>query len=244
MCAGMAGNGAMVDMYRGRDCPKSGTLAQASGKFGFGYGLTQTSAYIDLLPTSGLLPRTDCTIMVIYAKRDTTNRASRLFAPNATGGTSYCSVHGPYSDGTVYWDYGGVSSGTTRLSAAGQTWTPGVPSVWFFTVGERGMEIWRDGLRIANNAARPTRTVTAGAFRLGATGTETADLVDYYALNIWKRQLSDQEISQLSAEPWSFYSEPPSMARMFYAMLAGDVISPGNKPPSGFFGRNYGYQRF
>lgn len=231
--AAIAQDGAFVDMIQGRRLASSG-VDYGSGQFGPFVGLPATSSYIEAIPNGSVCPIATATVMMIYAKRDTTNRNSRLFAQNTTGASNFLSCHGPYSDGTVYWDFGGNTGGTSRLSVAGQSWVALKPSVWFFINGDRGKEIWRDGLLIASGATRTTRNIGTAAIRLGATATELADLVNYYAAAMWRRDLSPAMIRELSLNPWALFDSdrrsvlhaaayataaPPPSARRRYAVV-------------------------
>lgn len=114
--------------------------------------------------SSALLPTGDVTIVLGARKTDGTNRDSGAFGVDTATAAEYCAVKLPAADGTVYWDYGGTTGGTTRLTAAGLTFGD---DAWGFTVGARGMEIWQNGVLRASNSANPTRTATSAACKLG-----------------------------------------------------------------------------
>src|SRR6266536_2961087 len=62
------------------------------------------------------VPTTSFTCAIIRRKLDTTNRnTNRLFEATSGGGTDLCYALCPYSDGVVYFDFGGTSS-PNRLS--------------------------------------------------------------------------------------------------------------------------------
>src|SRR5260370_1456226 len=100
------------------------------------------------------------TCLIIRRKVDTTARASSLFGTEDDGSFPAfhgCGAHVPYSDGTVYWDYGG-NGGANRLTVAGLTFTTLVEK-WTFTAGPQGSAIWRDGIKLASQATALTRVV-------------------------------------------------------------------------------------
>jgi len=68
------------------------------------------------------IPTTSCTVAVIRRKTDSTLRVSSLFGCGSDTGANRCGAHCPYSDGTVYWDFG-QQSAPNRLSVAGLTFS-------------------------------------------------------------------------------------------------------------------------
>src|SRR5216117_2461900 len=66
----------------------------------------------------GTFAGTQGTVCVVRRKTDTTNRVSRLFMCGGAGSTDQVSAHCPYSDGVVYWDFGGFGA-PNRLSVSG-----------------------------------------------------------------------------------------------------------------------------
>jgi hypothetical protein len=147
------------------------------------------------LPTNGR-----CSVLIVYHKTDGTNRASGLFGLNSASLGNRCGCHGPWADGTIYWDYGGATGGATRLSVSGQTFES---AVWVFTVGSRGMEIWKNGKTVATNAAQPARSADTPDFEIGGHGTAGSDNVIREAFGIWDRQLEPIEIRALAQNPFA-----------------------------------------
>lgn len=142
----------------------------------------------DFLPTAA-----NCSIVLAWRKTDTTNRTGRALLTGS--GTSLLGLYLPYSDGTVYFDYGGTGSGTTRVSKSGLTFGD---DLWVFTVGPRGMEIWQNGVRRASNTAKPTRTSSSA--RLNINGDGSGDRADFGGLLVYKRQLAMHEIVAITAD--------------------------------------------
>lgn len=108
-------------------------------------------------------------------------------------------AHMPYTDGTVYFDFGGFSEGSTRLSVGGLTIKK--HDVWAFTVGRRGMEIWQNGIRRASNGGTPTRTNTGGgAWGLGPNGGNWASAswatCEWYGAAISGNQKGEEFLSR------------------------------------------------
>lgn len=131
-----------------------------------------------------------------------------------------CGTHFPFTDGNIYWDYGGAVSGTTRLSVAMPASSH--RSVYAFTCGPRGMEIWHNGLRIANNTATPTRTELNAAFKLGLHGGTTtasdwdSNRFNCYAFGVSRAQLPYETLQKLTRSP-------EDLREVVYS-IGGDVV--------------------
>lgn len=155
--------------------------------------------------SSTLLPTGDVTIVLGSRKTDGTNRDSGAFGVDTATAGEYCAVKLPAADGTVYWDYGGVTAGTTRITAAALTFGD---DTFGFTVGPRGMEIWQNGQLRASNSANPTRTGTSAAFKLGLYDSALAgDLAAYNCVYVFAGQLSPDDIALLTSDPSRLFQE-------------------------------------
>lgn len=181
----------------------SGTLS------GTTWGMTRSGPAVAHTATSDAVsfgtddwtPTGDCTVVLGLRKRDATNRASGAFGASPCPSTaSRIGAHLPYSDGTVYFDYGGSSEGTTRLSVGGLTFGH---DLWCFTVGPRGMEIWQNGVRRAANAATPTRVRAGNPWYLNNHDNAGGDLADDWLVAMYDRQLTESECATYPARPYS-----------------------------------------
>lgn len=179
----------------------AGAFRQTNG----GVKLTSTSDKITLVQSDQLLPLNTVTVVIGSRKTDTTNRASCAFQVDSSTSTTRLSAHLPYSDGTVYFDFGGFSNGSSRVTASGLTFGS---DLWVFTTGPRGMEIWQNGILRASNSANPTRATTTANWLLGTGALGGADLAEYDYLGLWNRQLSPTEIKQISSNPYSIFRKP------------------------------------
>ncbi|MCP4248075.1 MAG: hypothetical protein GY778_13595 [bacterium] len=214
---------------------KHGTLELGAGWSGSEYGHV-----VEYLATSN---RINCGVdfvgaqggafIILYRKTDGTDRTSKPFGGYNASGTDRLIVHLPHSNGNVYWDWGGTSEGTTRVS---QAWTSDTLwHVWAFTTGPRGMEIWLDGKLFNSNIANPTRTPNSGDFYIGGGSSSgiNSDLAQTAGLIYFDRQISPNAIKALSADIFSV-ARPQSMAR-FESLTAaatrppraGVMIQPG-----------------
>jgi len=158
---------------------------------------TAASANI-FLPTAN-----NCSIVVYFEKLDGTNRASAGFGLDGGATGTRCGTHMPWSDGNIYFDYGGASDGTTRLTVSGQTFEA---AVWVFCVGPRGMEAWKDGVRVASNSGTPTRTSSTAGWGLGTHGGWFADDNRFYDFRLYNRQLAEGVCRDLNPDTvWDLY---------------------------------------
>lgn len=153
----------------------------------------------DFIPISG-----GFTAVLIQKKRDATLRVCSAFGLDNGTNAIRCGAHIPYSDGTVYFDYGGLANGTTRVQVASLTFGE---DIWIITTGPRGMEIWQNGIKRASNSANPSRTANAALnMNLGRHSSVTAsDLVDFSLFRLYNRQLPVTGILQTSLNPWQIY---------------------------------------
>jgi hypothetical protein len=133
------------------------------------------------------------TIMLGYTWSDTTLRNNGGFGLTANDGQKL-GAHFPWSDANIYWDFG-----ASRLTYGNTKDTN--PHVWGFTVGARGMEVWRDGVKVASNATTPTRTDGTNAYRLGRHGGATSELGSYAWFFLHSTQLSEALIGDISTDP-------------------------------------------
>lgn len=168
---------------------------------------------------SGILPTSNCTIILGYRKTDATLRASGAFGLTGIVVGEKCHAYLPYSDGTVYWDFGGDVAGTTRLSIGSLSFGD---DIWAFTTGPRGMEIWQNGIRRANNAANPSRTNSTASFQLGQGGfVTTSDFFECWLFLVYGRQLDATEIIEVHSNPYSMVLPPQPLRRYFVAPSGG-----------------------
>ena len=153
---------------------------------------------IDFLPDAEV-PTTATTILLHQRKTDAVNRVSAAFGSTDVGNTNRCGGLIPWSDGTVYWDFGGPTEGISRLSASGLTFGD---DVWVFVVGSRGMEIWQNGTLVGSHGNSATRIVGSGNWGLGHHDARGNDLVEYGFFALWERELSHSEIRLASNNPF------------------------------------------
>ena len=160
-------------------------------------GRAAIGGYLTLIPSG--LPTAGACVTIIYRRRDATNRSSTAFGISGTGLDRW-QVNLPFSDGTVYFDFGGFS-GNNRISVSGLTFGN---DIWSFNNGTVGLEIWQNGIRRANNTAG-TQTRSAGSnFRILSSASDPDNANTALTL-VHNRSLSSAEIISLWQNPWQVF---------------------------------------
>ena len=158
------------------------------------------------------LPTGLCTVTLGYYKTDTTNRVSAAFgiATTISNQSSRLGAHLPYSDGTVYFDYGGAT-GNNRVTKTGLG-AGNFNGVWSFVSGAAGLAIWQNGVRHTLGAVAVTRdnalvdsfwlfnANVGNAVPSTSAGQDNAVIPFFYLHN---RELTASEIQQLHRSPTS-----------------------------------------
>lgn len=155
------------------------------------------------IPDASAFPLATTQATVLIAGKNVTNAGNGAFGLGTVGGLDSNNLHAliPYSDGVVYFAFGGNTDGSTRLSKAGLTFS--YNDVWVFTSGPRGMEIWQNGVLVASNSASPTRTNNTNAFGIrGATFDTKTDPFDCLAFGYSRRQMPKEICQSLSRDLW------------------------------------------
>lgn len=174
--------------------------------------VTDRDTSVASLPTTF---QSACTIAMIRRKRDTTLRACSHFAVNDAG--NRCQAHMPYSDSTVYWDYGGAGA-PNRLTSSYSVTTQ--LERWVFTGGPLGSAIYLNGTLQASQGTAIT-TSAAGAFQVnGWSGAgSTGDVVDLEFCGIWGRQWTDDDAREWFRAPYAFLR--PIVRRRYFVPASG-----------------------
>lgn len=185
----------------------SGTMRAGIGGIGYGLSVNSTSQIQIHADTNTLLnnQNTNVTFVIIREKLDSLARSSVLFGYDNGAGNRIL-VHGPWSDGTMYFDYGNVTTG--RLSVSGQTWSPRLDHMIFIAGSSKGREIWRNGAKIGGNTGitAPFTGWNQGFFvGSGASGI-LSDYENIYFFGIFLREWTD-------AECWQWFDDPYQLLR-------------------------------
>ncbi|KKL11776.1 hypothetical protein LCGC14_2542410, partial [marine sediment metagenome] len=153
---------------------------------------------INFIPDAEV-PTTAITICIHQRKTDAVNRVSGAFGSLDVDAATRCAGSIPYSDGKVYWNFGGTTEGVSRLSLSGLTFGD---DVWVFVSGSRGMEIWQNGTLVGSHGNSVTRITGSTDWGLGHGGEMGNDLVEYSFFALWQRELSHSEIRLASNNPF------------------------------------------
>jgi hypothetical protein len=173
-----------------------------------GWAAKQTAggySYIDLKKTvDQCLPNLSAGTVVLYRRKlDTTYRnASAFTGDQAAGNRLICCI--PYSDGSIFYDFGNAT--TNRLTITGVTFTT-VPECWVFCVGLRGIEVWRDGIKLGSGALGGARPASSVALKLGsATSSATlSDLVENYIFAVFPCEFTTDQCLRVSKNPYQLF---------------------------------------
>ena len=161
----------------------------------------------------------ECTIAIYRRAQSTVAANSSIFG--YTNGSAAVASYAPWGDGSIYFDFGNNTAGSGRISTP---YTKDLlPEALVFAAGAVvGREIWRRGVRIANNAAATAARTTSAALpvKIGANGAagSPADLVETYLFIVANRVWSPAEIVSWSANPWQIF-KPPN--RRLWLLAAG-----------------------
>jgi hypothetical protein len=175
-----------------------------------GVGEVKSLLQKDKLPTSQVT-------VLLYGKALTTNNDGEF--GNIVDGVdaSRMGGHVPYTDGTVYFDFGGHVNGSTRVQVSGLTFAE--EDIFILTSGPRGMEIWQNGTLRASNSATPSRTqASTGSWGLGTNSNASPSAAKnskWYLSAVNAKQISTQQIKSLSANPWQIFQ--PIRRQLFVA---------------------------
>jgi hypothetical protein len=179
----------------------SGNIAWVENTPGKGLYLAGDSDYINM---TGVLQGTQfgTTVLLIQRKTDTTLRNSAAFGnPGFTG--DRFQVHLPFSDGTIYWDFGGATP-PNRLSYAGVSWDT-KPHMFALSAGGKGSSIWMDGQKLASQSTAIGKAADQNGLKIGVTWDNFGDLHELYFFAISGEQWSDDLISWWFAEPYGMF---------------------------------------
>jgi hypothetical protein len=164
------------------------------------------------------LPTTACTVTFI---RRCTNAAAgngEIWAASGASGTRYMQTFCPYSDGKVYWYFGGTSAPNLLSTSASVSTSTTRAERYVMHAGPRGSAIWRDGVVLASQTTAVTRTNNvADVFNVGDGAGAPADW-NYFAL--YNTQWSDELCRWWSAEPYA-HLYPAAAERRYF--LLGDL---------------------
>lgn len=193
----------------------SSSLTWVNGPGGLGL---KSGAVVDqnvvLTPNSGTdggfggrLKLDRVTIFVIRSKTDTTkNNCTQFGWRGNLQDTARMTAFAPFTDGNVYFEYGGIS-GINLLTWAGYTAATNVES-WTFRAGKLGMAMWFQGIKVASQATAVTRAAALSAnmnFQIFGSSNISSDKETIYFFALCNDELSDAAIQAWYADPYGFF---------------------------------------
>lgn len=202
------GSGAPVDIARDvigiTNGTSDGTRWRASDRGVVGRTLATTDYWT--FGSCSFLPTRQGTLLLIMKKNDTTNRgAGHIGIQGNPASARRFGVHVPFSDGTVYWDFGGQTS-PNRLSKASLT-VSGV-NAWAFVAGTRGMAIYQNGQLVASSSTAVTRTADTSNWCVNQANNATGDLCDFHFGAVLDAEWTQEMVAKWTADPFLFISRP------------------------------------
>lgn len=209
------GAGVPFDLGVQRPCTKGGSPTWVSNTAGWA-GNSPSAADYYILPTNGVFETcpsnlkggNQATVAIIRRKNDTTLRSSALFGVLDASTGPRCGAHVPFSDGTVYWDFGGAS-GSNRLTWTGYSVSTEIER-WVFVAGSKGMAIYFNGL-LKNSSSTGVSRSADGTFAIGSGNGSTggnADLQQYLFFAMFDAQWNADQVAQWTANPYGFLRNP------------------------------------
>lgn len=180
------------------------------GGFGLGGGgsFTWTNAGEIIYPTTGI------TVLIHVVGASATNNAKVLVNGGASIGNYF-----PFSDGNIYWDFGGASS-PNRLILTSPTFHN--DDVFVCCAGARGTEIWQNGTLMASNATPITASPTSD---LVLTSTSTSMLTEYRMNGVQFPQALCAQMSEPQGR-WDLYAPVRQRAWVFFGLAGAAAVDP------------------
>lgn len=201
----------------------SGLASQVQTQGGQGVNFANTDIEFRFGADSEIpIPTSRVTVLVIRRKTDGTARACSMAGVTGASGTELFNIHCPYSDGNVYWDFGGSTS-PNRLSYTPATVT-GVQK-WAFVAGGNGSAIYLNGVQQASQGTAITRTNAGNFFTLNNGAAGSGDLADYYFFAVLDAEWTASMVQWWNAEPYAMFSAAPPLRRIFVPPAAAAPVS-------------------
>jgi hypothetical protein len=163
------------------------------------------------------------TVACIRRKIDTTARACASFGATASANSDF---YNPWSDGIVYWDFGG-QAGANRLTWSGYSISTQVEH-WVFVGGSLGSAIYLNGIQRANQSTAITQSSASLDWSINYDiGQASGDLQEFFFFGIWNTQWSAATVAQWNAEPYGLLYNP---AQRFWSFPSVAAAGPTTLP--------------
>lgn len=193
------GGGPPFDLVRRKFATINGTPIWSANALGLAGESEADLEFWDLGDSSLILPTDQITVACIIEKTDGAARNSSTFGPKDAS-ANRCQGHLPFNDGNYYWDFGGTTSGTSRLVVS----SPAVSGIrrMVLRAGSRGMALWQNGVELGSHTtATPARTATTNVLKVNA-GEDDADRIKFSMIGFFDAQWSDGEVFKWTNDPF------------------------------------------
>lgn len=184
----------------------AGSVVWFNGKWGHEHDSTGDRTVLGAM--DDIVPLNNITILMGYEKTDATARQGGAFGSDSITATRFCNGIPKWTDGRSYWAFGGNTSGTSSID----TTTHGDGDVtmgddnWAFISGDRGMEMWQNGIIVAQNGNSVARTADAtNELEFGRHISFGSDLAVYRYFLVFNRTLSPSELMILGSNPLAMF---------------------------------------
>jgi hypothetical protein len=190
-----------------------------------GSGNTNDDAIVEMLPTSHQLSTTGGAFMLLRRPWWTGYKEALSIGVDSGTNAHRFGGHLPWSDGTLYFDYGGNGTGQ-RISWSGYSKNVNVVENIICSAGPDGLAMYFQGeLKASYTSGAASRTATTTAAYLLNSGQEkwqdvdrTGDRYEYYLAAVWNGPLTQAEATSLYKDPWQIVKSPavsfgPSQSR-------------------------------
>jgi hypothetical protein len=205
----------------------NGNLTWASNVDGAALSCNAANQWLQIGTNAGsVLPTTAMTIVAVRRKLDTTVRTGTLFNCRSVAFADV-DIYLPYSDGVVYWAFGGGSS-PNQLGVSGLSF-PTTRERWVFTAGPQGSAIWRNGVKVGSQSTAISRTATTNDLLINKAqfAADSGDLQELNFFSVFARQWSDDLCQWWSAEPYAhLYTEATRTYQFFGVGTGGAILKP------------------
>ena len=185
-------------------------------------GVTVGNVFLDL---------NNATIVTYRRKVDTTFRESCLFGSSNSDNNNRVSIHAPWSDGNIYFDFSNIGAGRLVVSAPGFTTAPEC----YVSVAStaRGMELWRNGKLLGSSGSSPTLTTNIGySYGLGSylSNSVNTDNQYIYLHVVYPKALSQVLCRSISINPWQIFNNESTTEYLINAASSSNGNASGSVP--------------
>lgn len=233
---GVVYNPAFNGLMGGSNGPKLGTSDK-----GVVYSASAgSSATVQVVPNfaSVLSDTSRCTVAILRRHKDTTARDSISYGYGDGTGANRVSISAPWSSGDVIWDYG--SAFTRRLATPWGTKNTEWHTLVCVAGPNKGLEIWRNGIKLAGDASKVTGTPAPNGFPflIGGFDGSVDDFTETALLVVDNAEWSDVAIQTWCKNPWKTFISPvvtspflvPSGSTTWIITPSGSITFSGTAP--------------